>query len=172
VITVRRNDANDGPLVGLLGRLTFREAFGVLFSGRESELGDYLDRTFAPMKIDASMRKAENRYWVVSVDGLPVGYGKLKLASSNGGHPAGASAQLQKIYILAEFMSQNAGSALMQTMMLAAAQAGACTVWLNVLSSNDRAIRFYERQGWARTGETHFAIGTQSLHYLTYEITV
>ena len=40
-------------------------------------------------------------------------------------------------------------------------------MWLNVLSSNERAIRFYERHGWVRTGETTFDIGSQSFHFLT-----
>jgi diamine N-acetyltransferase len=172
MITVRQANIMDCELIGLLGRITFRETFGVLFSEHEGELKEYLDSTFAPIKINASIQKPENRYWIASVNGLPVGYGKMKFASPNVVKPADTSAQLQKIYILAEFISQHVGSVLMEQMMITAAQAGIDSVWLTVLSSNNRAIRFYQSKGWAQTGETDFVIGTQSLHYLKLQITV
>ncbi len=165
--TVRRAGVEDAAIVALLGRLTFRETFSSLFVNRENELHQYLDRTFNTAKIAASLAKPENRYWTVDVDGLPVGYAKLKFPSVNRGLGASAPAQLQKIYVLAEFISQKSGSALMDAMAAEATRLGIDGVWLNVLASNRRAIAFYERQGWTRAGKAAFAIGSQSFHFLT-----
>lgn len=165
--TIRKADACDAAIVALLGRLTFRETFSALFSQHEGELRQYLDQTFAPAKIEASIGKAENRYWIASVDGLPVGYAKLKFPSKNPAREASAPAQLQKIYVLSDFISQNVGHALMDEIRAEGGRLAVDEIWLNVLSSNERAIRFYERHGWTRAGETTFGIGSQSFHFLT-----
>ena len=41
----------------------------------------------------------------------------------------------------------------------AAAAAGAATVWLGVNEENARAIRFYEKHGFAKVGRKHFRLG-------------
>jgi diamine N-acetyltransferase len=167
ISTIRRADIKDVAIVSLIGRLTFRETFSALFVQHEGELRDYLDHIFAPAKIAASLAKHENRYWLASVDGLPVGYAKLKFPSTHPALTAAAPAQLQKIYVLAEFLSQDVGSALMREILAEADRLGVDDLWLNVLSSNRRAIAFYEKQSWEHVAETFFAIGSQSFHFLT-----
>ena len=166
-VTIKRAGVSDAAIVALLGRLTFQETFSALFLQHEHELKQYLDKTFCVGKIEASIGKAQNRYWTASVDGLPVGYGKLKFPSKDAARKAGAPAQLQKIYVLSDFISQNVGHKLMDEIWAEGARLAVDEMWLNVLSSNERAIRFYERHGWMRTGETTFDIGSQSFHFLT-----
>ena len=38
-------------------------------------------------------------------------------------------------------------------------------VWLDTHVSNYKAIRFYERNGFKKSGESHFTIGTQTFQY-------
>jgi diamine N-acetyltransferase len=166
-IEIRRADERDAPVVALLGRLTFRETFAAQFVQHEKELCEYLDHTFSATKIKKSIGKLENRYWIASISGLPVGYGKLKFPSKHEHLEARAPAQLQKIYVLTEFISRRVGSALMNEILVERVRVGSDAIWLNVLLSNERAIRFYERQRWISLGETTFNIGTQSFHFLT-----
>ncbi len=160
-ITVRRAQGSDAEMIALLGRLTFRETFGGLFEEREDELLAYLNQTFSVAKIASSMAKLQNQYWLASFNDLPVGYAKLKCPSANAFIDDPVPAQLQKIYVLSEFITHRIGRALMAAAMDAAAVAKVKTVWLTVLNTNDRAISFYERQGWIRIGEVGFSIGTQ-----------
>jgi diamine N-acetyltransferase len=168
-IAVRKARASDAEIIALLGRLTFRETFGGLFDQRKGELLAYLYHTFSVRKIASSMAKSQNQYWLASINDLPVGYAKQKYPSANPLIDDPTPVQLQKIYILSEFIAHQIGRALMAAAMHAAAAAKVKTAWLTVLDTNDRAISFYKRQGWTRAGEASFAIGTQDFSFLVME---
>lgn len=166
-IEIRRANRNDASVVALLGRLTFRETFNHLFEHHQHDLQNYLDRTFSVAKIEGSIGKTENSYWIASIDGLPIGYAKLKWPSENEFVGMSKAAQLQKIYVLSEFASRGAGRALMKAIGSEVARLSPSALWLNVLTSNRQAILFYEGQGWVRVGFSSFTIGAQTFDFLT-----
>ncbi len=168
-ITLRKANASDAAIIALLGRLTFRETFGALFAGREDELQTYLDQTFSVTKIASSINKPQNHYYLALLDELPVGYAKHKHPSANPLINDPAPAQLQKIYVLSEFIAHHIGHALLDAVMQAAVATQIRVMWLTVLDSNDRAIRFYERHGWTSAGKAIFAIGTQDFSFLVMQ---
>lgn len=157
---IRRAEPADAPTVALLGRITFVESFGHLFRQHPDDLRAYLDATFDVSKLEHSLGKAGNAYWLAFSHRLPVGYAKLKHPSPPPGHAAQNAAQLQKIYVLGEFLGQRIGRALLDDVMREAA-CRAPMLWLDVLRENDRAIRFYEQHGFTAAGEDSYAIGAQ-----------
>lgn len=165
MLTVRPAEISDAPLVALLGRITFAETFGDLFAGYEQDLAAYLAETFAPAKIARSMAKPDNHYWLARLDDLPIGYAKLKSRSGHPQVPGDAVGQLQKIYVLRDFLSAGAGKAMSEA-LLAEARARHCDqLWLTVLDSNAPAIGFYERQGWLRRAKDTHQIGARQFVY-------
>ena len=158
---IRRADDRDAATVALLGRITFIETFGHLFHDHACDLRAYLDATFDVAKIADSLCKPGNAYWLATVRGLPVGYAKLKHPSPPPGQHAQDAAQLQKIYVLREFLGARIGRDLLAPLMETAG-ALSSLVWLDVLRENDRAIRFYERHGFAAIGDDTYTIGAQS----------
>jgi diamine N-acetyltransferase len=156
---------NDAEIVALLGRVTFAETFGHLFANHAADLRTYLDRTFAVAKICSSLGEPDNRYWLSHLNGLPIGYAKLKYPSPTSLLPNEDPAQLQKIYVLREFISQGIGKVLLSAVLDNAAQRGLKTVWLDVLKQNTRAIRFYERQGFTPLGDDTYSIGAQTFEF-------
>jgi ribosomal protein S18 acetylase RimI-like enzyme len=98
-------------------------------------------------------------------DGHAVGYSML-IAGEPGDSDAAASVvsrpavELSKFYTraLAHGSGVVAGP-LMSATLDAAAAAGAATVWLGVNEENARAIRFYEKHGFAKVGHKHFRLG-------------
>jgi ribosomal protein S18 acetylase RimI-like enzyme len=155
----------DAEMVALLGRITFSETFGHLFLNHTADLKTYLDHTFAVAKIRASLGEPDNRYWLSLLDGLPVGYAKLKYPSPTVLLPQEDPAQLQKIYVLRELLSQGIGKVLLSAVLDNAAQRGLKTVWLDVLKQNTRAIRFYEHQGFTPLGDDTYTIGAQTFQF-------
>lgn len=155
---IRRADDRDATTIALVGRITFTETFGHLFRDHACDLRVYLDATFDVAKVVVSLNKPENAYWLALKGGLPVGYAKLKHPSSPPGCAAQEGAQLQKIYVLREFLGARIGGGLLAPLMKTAA-ARSSFVWLDVLRENDRAIRFYQRQGFASIGEDTYTIG-------------
>jgi tRNA (guanine37-N1)-methyltransferase len=69
--------------------------------------------------------------------------------------------ELSKIYVLAEHHRSGVAGELMATSLRAAADTGARSVWLGVNQRNERANRFYEKQGFRIVGTKHFLVGTR-----------
>jgi diamine N-acetyltransferase len=164
-VIVQIADTGAAEIVAMLGCLTFRETFEHLFRRKEDELSAYLDYTFSVSKIRSSIAKPENHYWLALLDGLPIGYAKLKHPSLNTLVADGSAAQLQKIYVLSEFLSHRAGYALLRAVTAKAKEAGVEAMWLTVLDSNQRAIGFYERNHWSDVGGATFSIGSQEFSF-------
>ncbi len=162
---IRHATPDDAEIVSLLGRITFTETFGHLFSNHAGDLRVYLDRTFAVSKIRDSIGEADNRYWLSLLDGLPIGYAKLKFPSPSPLLPGQNPAQLQKIYVLREFLALGIGKALLGAVLHHAAQRGLHTLWLDVLKQNARAIHFYEKQGFVPLGDDTYTIGAQTFQF-------
>jgi diamine N-acetyltransferase len=155
----------DAAIVALLGRITFAETFGYLFLRHAQELSTYLGATFGVEKIRTSLGKAENAYWLVLRDRLPVGYAKLKHPSPPSGWAGKNAAQLQKIYVLNQFAGEGIGKALMQQ-AFAEVRRRAPILWLDVGHENEKAIGFYKRHGFAVTGEHAHTIGSQTFRFV------
>jgi diamine N-acetyltransferase len=164
-VEITRGKTQDAAILALLGRITFAETFGYLFRGHAQELGTYLDTTFGVEKIRTSLGKRGNAYWLALRDRLPVGYAKLKHPSAPPGRAEKAAAQLQKVYVLNEFLGEGIGKALMRQ-VLAEARWRAPTLWLDVLHENKRAIEFYQKHGFAVTGEDAYTIGSQTFRFV------
>jgi len=93
------------------------------------------------------------------VDDKPVGYAKLKVHSSSEFVPIKNSSQLQKIYVLKEFLSLKIGLELQKTLLQKAADLGRDQIWLSVYVDNPRALDFYLNNGFVNVGEHQSQIG-------------
>lgn len=164
-LLIRSAGPADAEIVALLARITFVETFGHLFASYANELAAYLDHTFAVAKIRNSLGAPDNRYWLALRDGLPIGYAKLKHPSPTPLLHHDDPAQLQKIYVLKEFLSLGTGRALLAAVLKAAARRGLRIIWLDVLKQNTRAIRFYERKGFVPLGDDTYIIGSQTFEF-------
>jgi ribosomal protein S18 acetylase RimI-like enzyme len=128
-------------------------------------LRSYLDHTFGVEKIRRRLKRNRNAYWIALVDQLPVGYAKLKLSSPTSLLALPIVAQLQKIYVLKEFLGQGIGRPLLEAVMEHAAAEKVDALWLDVLKENERAIRFYERHGFTALGDDIYTIGAQTFRF-------
>jgi ribosomal protein S18 acetylase RimI-like enzyme len=70
--------------------------------------------------------------------------------------------QLHQIYVLERARSGGVGAALLQAVIAEARARGAASLWLGVWSQNPRAVRFYERHGFAIVGSHTFVLGTDA----------
>ena len=162
---IRIAKKEDAALIALLGRTTFSQAFGTLFSDLE-DLKTYLDTTFSVAKIENSLGKANNVYWIAFVNRLPVGYAKLKLDSPSAFLGAGRVSQLQKIYVLQNFLSMKIGRDLQDILLERARNRDSEHIWLSVYRGNTRAIAFYKKHGFNEIGSHEFAIGKQTFGFM------
>jgi ribosomal protein S18 acetylase RimI-like enzyme len=163
-IEIIKARADHAPAISYAGRNAFRDAFAHLFNNR-SELEEYLDYTYAVDKIASSINKENNVYFLANVDGLPAGFAKLKKHSLNDQIESFVQAELQKLYVLKQYHGKGVGEALMQSVINLIGSFEPECLWLDTHISNERAIRFYERHGFKKSGTHQFTIGTQTFEY-------
>ena len=164
-LRIHQAGPEDAEMVALLGRLTFAETFGYLFTDHAADLRVYLDQTFGVSKIRDSLVKAGNAYWIGLTDGLSVSYAKLKFPSPSRLLDGPDVGQLQKIYVLREFLGHGIGKPMLDAVLEGARNLQVGRIWLDVLKENQRAIRFYEREGFTYLGEDHYTIGAQTFAF-------
>lgn len=160
----------DAPIITQLGRQTFVDTFGHLFLPEALEA--YLNETFQLEKISNSLQKPYNHYFIAFSDAMPVGYVKIKINSITPEIQAERPVQLQKLYVLQDYISKKIGAALMQTILEMPAVQASDLLWLVVLQSNTHAIRFYEKFGFVNHCEYFHTIGANRFEYFILTKTI
>lgn len=163
-ILIRKASIEDAEYIALLARVTFTETFAVHFRDRQ-DLINYYDTTFSVSKIRSSIAKTNNVFWIAFCDDLPVGYAKLKLFSKSQFIDSDSVSQLQKIYVLADFLSMKIGQKLQDALFEETQRYTRKYIWLSVLKSNERAIGFYTKNGFEHIGEHSFDIGKEHFEF-------
>lgn len=155
--------SQDAPIIAQLGRQTFTQAFGHLFT--PVALESYLVQAFSVEKIYNSLQKPHNRYFLAYFEDSPVGYAKVKMNATTPEIQARRPIQLQKLYVLQDFISKKVGAALMQHILQLPEIPSSDLLWLVVLQSNERAIHFYENFGFVNHCEYFHQIGENRFEY-------
>ncbi len=164
-LVIRKAKLEDAEFIALLARITFTETFGHYFRDHQ-DLLDYYDKTFSVSKIRDSLEKENNVFWITFFDELPVGYAKLKLFSKSDFINSDKVSQLQKIYVLKDFLSKKIGHKTQTEMFEETIKIGNKFIWLSVLESNERAISFYNKNGFTEIGKHSFEIGQENFSFI------
>lgn len=166
-------DPSNAAMISSIGKKTFREAFGHLFNNK-TELTEYLEFTYNPVKLSKSLRKDVNIYFLAFWNDSPAGFAKVKKFSLNPQIESVSQMELQKLYMLPEYQGLGIGQALMDEILILSKEINPDYIWLDTTISNEKAIRFYERNGFSKCGKHFFIIGTQvfEYHLMTHPIAV
>lgn len=162
---IRLATIDDAKDIAYLGRTTFSETFGDLFQDN-GDLPQYLEKTYADTKIASSFQNDNNVFFMALVNNTPVGYAKLKIDSSTPFIAGKHIAQLQKIYVLQEYLSLKIGHGLQNAVFETAQHHKAEKIWLSVYKGNERAIRFYQKNDFSIVGHHNFSIGSHDFEFL------
>src|SRR5258708_4800210 len=96
--TVRKANDCDAEMISLIGKISFRDAFGNVFD--KNNLEEYLKTVYNPDKIEISINRENNSWFVAELDGRPVGFAKVRKFSLNDEIESVSQMQLEKIYVL------------------------------------------------------------------------
>lgn len=150
--------------VSYLGKVTFSETFGYLF--KQETLENYLETTFSCEKIEESLKKGENHFFVTYLDDEPVGYVKIKENSKYEGIDESKNQiQLQKIYLISKYHRLGIGTAMMEVCKELFKKFAPVTVWLDVHEDNIKAMKYYEKCGFSKIGKYYYSFQDASFIY-------
>ena len=157
-------DPSHADVVSSIGKQSFRDAFAHLFKSKV-ELLEYLEYTYDAGKMEKSLEKENNVFFIAFVENVPVGFAKVKKYSLNEQIESIAQMELQKIYVLSYYHGSGAGQALLDAVLGLADKVQPDFLWLDTHIQNEKAIRFYEKNGFRKAGKYFFTIGTQTFQY-------
>ncbi|GAA2527269.1 GNAT family N-acetyltransferase [Rarobacter incanus] len=168
-VGIRIADATDVPGIALLAAQTFTLACPPTVTPDDVE--EFVTANLSASHIAAWIADPEVTVWVAATDSeeTPIAYVKTRLAAVEDEEiapqlPAGPIFEINKFYVAANAHHTGVAARLMSAVLTAAAARGARTAWLGVNASNERAMRFYTKMGFARCGERTFVVGSQRHH--------
>lgn len=147
----------DTEVLALLGRLTWVESHGHYIEDK-SDVLKYLNENFSVFKTKQNINNPKQLFYIIYADDLPVGYAKLVVNASNENITSQNSCQLERIFILNDFIPLKIGQQLLTFIEEQAKKLQLDTMWLTVYIKNNRAIRFYERNEFKNVGELNFIV--------------
>lgn len=147
----------DVEVLAMLGRLTWSESHGHYIEDK-NEVLQYLNENFSITKTKQNINNPNQLFYIIYADGLPAGYAKLVLNTSNKNVVSKNSCQLERIFILNEFIPLKIGQQLLTFVEDQAKKLQLNTMWLTVYIKNKRAIRFYERNEFKNAGKLNFVV--------------
>ncbi len=144
---------SDSKLLSVLFRTVYINTYGT--KGITNEFANFIENQFSPDKILEDLANSNCDIWVTKYKNNPVGI--LQIEYKN---PCPIDKiiypELNKLYVLQRFFRQGIGQKLIQTAESEIIKKGNKQVWLWVLESNQRAIDFYNRQGFHNIGTANF----------------
>ncbi len=163
-VTIRKATLDDVPVLGLLARVTFREAFGHLFIENQNLL-DYFDKTFSFDALTDKIKDKNNVFWLAFYDRLPVAYAKIIINAPSKFIEDPKVSELQRIYVLNDFLNKKIGHELLNVVFDEIKTIRSKHLWLSVYVDNLKAIRFYEKYNFKIIGKHTFGILKQSFEF-------
>jgi ribosomal protein S18 acetylase RimI-like enzyme len=158
-ITIEKAGPNHVPIILGLALKTFVETYGEHNDPQNMEI--YMRESFSEEVIARELGDQHARFFIAYLDGVPVGFTKLRDDRLAKTLEAVRTLEIQRIYILKEYQGYNAGKALMEKIKEVAKDEHYQTVWLQVWQQNYKAIRFYQRAGFVVYETTPFKLGNE-----------
>ena len=157
MIKIKIATKTDTEVLALLGRLTWAESHGHYIEDKNDVL-KYLNENFSVSKTKQNLNNSKQYFYIIYADYLPVGYAKLVVNASNENIASQNNGQLERIFILNDFIPLKIGKQLLTFVEEQAKKIQLDTMWLTVYIKNKRAIRFYKKNEFKNVGELNFIV--------------
>ncbi len=142
-----------------ISRLTFFETFAAV--NTEENMRKYLDEGFSTEKLTPELNDPNTEFYFATLDNKVVGYLKLNFGLSQTELQDDKAVEIERIYVAKEFHGKKIGQLLYQKATQIAEQKNVDYVWLGVWEENERAIRFYQKNGFVRFDKHIFKLGDE-----------
>lgn len=156
-ISVQPIGINDVLPLQAISKTTFSETFAEHNSFED--LQKYLNEQLSIEQLLKELGNHCSSFYFLKDDRTIVGYLKVNWSSAQTELIDLNAFEIERIYILRSYFGKGFGQILMNHAMDLATNKNASYIWLGVWGKNDRAIRFYEKNGFTAFSTHLFTLG-------------
>jgi len=150
-----------------------RDCFLKAFAGDNStsDMDAYINERFNEKQLLAEMNCSESAFFEVRSRSEIVAYLKLNWGAAQT-ELYSDTLEIERIYVSSNYQGTGLAQKLFEHALSFAKENKLQKIWLGVWEHNPRAIRFYEKCGFVKTGEHSFRLGSevQTDHVMTLEL--
>ena len=159
MIKISKTDFSDLGTLQDISKRTFFETFAE--SNSESAMEQYLDVNLSLDKLRAELDNEDSLFFIAWDGPEAIGYLKVNTADAQTELREDHSLEIERIYVLSAYHGKKIGQLLYDKAVDIAAQPNKTSVWLGVWEKNPKAIRFYEKNGFAAFRTHLFKMGDE-----------
>lgn len=140
-----------------ISRQTFYDAFSA--ENTEEDMNKYLEDGLSAEKLTSELNDIGTEFYFATLGECVIGYLKINFGQSQTELKGSQSLEIERIYVLKEYQGKKVGQLLFDKAIGIALQKNFDYVWLGVWEKNLRAIKFYQRNGFAEFDKHVFKLG-------------
>lgn len=157
-LTIRAAEPEDAATIAYFSRKTFYESFGEQNTKRDME--KFLKIQFSVKNLMAEVGRKHNIILLAYRFHTLVGYALMRETKSPSEiGPTLKSIELARIFVDKPFKGNGVGNAIMKECVNQARLKGKEAIWLAVWHENHRAVEFYTKWGFKKSGSRIFILG-------------
>lgn len=156
-IIIKKVTIDDVKQLQNISRSTFIETFWA--DNSEENMSQYLDSSFSIERLSGEINNENSFFYFAIIDNKVGGYLKLNIGQAQTDIKNENWLEIERIYILKEFYGKKVGQALYEKADEIANAMNMIYIWLGVWENNERAIRFYRKNGFEPFGTHIFKLG-------------
>lgn len=136
---------------------TFSETFAE--SNSPENMAAYLEEKFSLEKLMTELKVENSLFYFAKKENEIIGYLKLNFSAAQTEAIGNNTMEIERIYILQKFHGKKIGQLLFDKAVEIALQMQINYLWLGVWEKNERAIAFYEKNGFVAFDKHLFILG-------------
>jgi hypothetical protein len=156
-IEIKRISSNDVVALQNISSQTFIETFATV--NTPENMTSYLTEEFSLEKLSSELINPNIEYYFARIGEEVIGYLKLNIGRAQKELQNENSLEIERIYVSKEYLGKQVGQLLLGKAIAIANDKKLDFVWLGVWEKNQRAIRFYEKNGFVVFDEHLFILG-------------
>ncbi len=156
-IKVRKITSVDLTDLVKISRQTFTDTFEEVNS--EEDMQKYLSENLSEEQLQSELDNRESEFYFAENKDEILGYLKLNSGNSQTENKNENSIEIERIYVLKEFLRMKIGQLLLDHSIQIAKEKNAEFIWLGVWEHNERALKFYGKNGFEVYSKHDFVLG-------------
>lgn len=151
-----RATLDDAAILVQIGTTSFLDSHGM--SAPKEDIDEYVNIKFNISTFQEELRDANNHFFIIYHDGIPIGYSKIILDCSHHDIDFKNVTKMERLYLLKEFHHLKLGLELFNHNVNLSKNHGQLGLHLFVYTENAKAISFYNKVGFKIIGHFDFKI--------------